>query len=393
MSSPLLTRDTSELETLTYLKGVAVDEVAEYRMAAPAQTRAEFESMVGLSPAVRELTAATAALRAKHDDLLGEVAECWDELDRRVPEPAAGAAAGGSGGGGGGASEAAELREELREELRALERKLEERGPAAGAPQLEQLASRMDALERRAERTEASAAAPASAVRDLERKLQALERRLEERGPAQRGGGGRGGRGGGGELEQTRLEALVRTVADIERRLQQDPPRPAESERRPAPPPLALEPPGRSWGGAGRAGALAASAAEHHPLDTVPRTLQVVRRDMEQLERQMEQRIQQAVSGLSTAKQLEACQLQLDEQRAQSAAEQGKLAEELHEHEGLLGELTGMCTDLREITQEALTTAKRSGARADEVCAAWESVNRSRANVRAQSASASLLAL
>ena len=36
-------------------------------------------------------------------------------------------------------------------------------------------------------------------------------------------------------------------------------------------------------------------------------------------------------------------------QRAQSAAEQGKLAEELHEHEGLLGELTGMCTDLREM--------------------------------------------
>ena len=125
----------------------------------------------------------------------------------------------------------------------------------------------------------------------------------------------------------------------------------------------------------------------------MPRTLQVVRRDMEQLERQMEQRIQQAVSGLSTAKQLEACQQQLDEQRAQSAAEQGKLAEELHEHEGLLGELTGMCTDLREITQEALTTAKRSGARADEVCAAWESVNRSRASVRAQSAGASLLAL
>ena len=74
-------------------------------------------------------------------------------------------------------------------------------------------------------------------------------------------------------------------------------------------------------------------------------------------------------------------------------AEQGKLAAELHEHEGLLGELTGMCTDLREITQEALTTAKRSGARADEVCAAWESVNRSRANVRAQSAGASLLGL
>ena len=350
-----------------------------------AQTRAEFESMVGLSPAVRELAAANATLRAKHDDLLGEVAECWDELDRRVPEPAGGAAAGGSGGGGGGgASEAAELREELR----ALERKLEERGPAP--PQLEQLAARMEALERRAERAEAGAAAPASAVRDLERKLQALERRLEERGPAQRGGG-RGG--GGGELEQTRLEALVRTVADIERRLQQDPPRPAESERRPAPPPLALEPPGRSWGGAGRAGALAVSAAEHHPLDTVPRTLQVVRRDMEQLERQMEQRIQQAVSGLSTAKQLEACQQQLDEQRALSAAEQGKLAAELHEHEGLLGELTGMCTDLREITQEALTTAKRSGARADEVCAAWESVNRSRANVRAQSAGASVLGI
>ena len=35
--------------------------------------------------------------------------------------------------------------------------------------------------------SEASAAAPASAVRDLERKLQALERRLDERGPAQRG--------------------------------------------------------------------------------------------------------------------------------------------------------------------------------------------------------------
>ena len=101
-----------------------------------------------------------------------------------------------------------------------------------------------------------------------------------------------------------------------------------------------------------------------------PDAVYALQQHVQQIERMVNSKV---VNEMSTNKDLQVVDQKIDKIRSELSSEQAQTKKYVEQ-------LKGMCTDLREITQEALTTVEKNRLRIEALSASWEAGSMQRGN-------------